>query len=656
MKIKAFLSILFILQSGTNLFCKNQVDSLCHVLNESKSYTQHIDLLFKIANQCVIYKPDTAEYFARTALDYAKQSRNYYDIAYSHFLMGNVYRKSSLYYKALQEYYISQALAEKYNHKKLFSAILKNIAVIEIKQEDYFKAQSDITRGIDIANKISDSEELAGLYNAQGQLYEGKTTKNENYYLLALRNYVQSLDLYKKLGKEEEICILYTAVGIIYSKQNKDDSTIAYFDKAIRVAEKIGYNDQKAYILNNLACLYLFKDQYSRALPYQLQSIELAKKNRNYYLLGFGYGNLGGIYSGLKDYKSAYDNDVISTYYDDSIRRKDLSIAYAEAETKHKTEEQIKTNNVLKLQNYASYSGGMLILVFSLILFNRNRVISKAKQKVEATVNELTIAREKLLESEKELEYKVVLRTAELAGANEQLHYEIVERNKAEAEIIDFNRKVAELQMTALRLQMNPHFIFNSLNSIQHFIYNNNKAEAAAYLSKFSRLIREILEHDNDNTIIQAEEMKMLELYIQLEMLRFDHKFDYILDIDSKIDIENIEIPTMLIQPFVENAILHGLIPKKDGKGSIIISFKKEGQSIICIIEDNGIGREQAEAMKAGRIMNKTSLGIKVTKDRLSMLRHNTENEGYVEIIDLKDEKGNATGTRVEIRIPVEDD
>ena len=286
-------------------------------------------------------------------------------------------------------------------------------------------------------------------------------------------------------------------------------------------------------------------------------------------------------------------------------------------------ESEVKRQKLLK---NTGLGGGILILALALILFNRNRAIRRQKKKVEETVDELTVARQKLQESEKGLERKVDERTQELADTNEKLTNEIQERIKAEAEIIEFNKKVAELQMTSLRLQMNPHFIFNSLNSIQYFIYNNNKEEAGEYLTKFSRLIREILEHANDNTISQADEIKMLELYLELEMLRFDNKFDYELEIDPAIDLYNIEIPSMLIQPFVENAIIHGLMGKNDTKGKIKIIFQKEGDGIRCIIEDNGIGREKAEEIKKQRVMHKKSLGIKVTKDRLEMMMKTSSN------------------------------
>src|SRR6185295_7264690 len=170
---------------------------------------------------------------------------------------------------------------------------------------------------------------------------------------------------------------------------------------------------------------------------------------------------------------------------------------------------------------------------------------------------------------------------------------------------------IAEIRMTALRSQMNPHFIFNSLNSIQHFITTKEKEEALNYLSKFSKLIRQILENSRENTVSIANELQLLQLYVQLEQLRFSNKFTYHLHTDEELDIENTEIPPLLIQPYVENAILHGLV-SKNGNGELNLSFEKKNGALICKVEDNGIGRKQSAMLLEKKESKHKSLGIKV--------------------------------------------
>jgi streptogramin lyase len=232
---------------------------------------------------------------------------------------------------------------------------------------------------------------------------------------------------------------------------------------------------------------------------------------------------------------------------------------------------------------------------------------------------------------------------------------------KEEARQTAINKQIAEIRMTALRGQMNPHFIFNSLNSIQHFITNRDKEEALNYLSKFSKLIRKILENSRENTVSISNELELLELYIQLEQLRFSNKFDYHIAIDEKIDLQNTEIPPLLIQPYIENAILHGLINKND-KGDLWLSLERNNGLLICKIEDNGIGRARSQEIEQGKVSRHRSLGIKVTEERISglfaLLDYKMEvvTEDLFAIKQASGKTPQPAGTRVTISIPVKEE
>ncbi len=223
------------------------------------------------------------------------------------------------------------------------------------------------------------------------------------------------------------------------------------------------------------------------------------------------------------------------------------------------------------------------------------------------------------------------------------------------------NKQIAEIKMMALRSQMNPHFIFNSLNSIQHFITTHEKEEALHYLSRFSKLIRKILENSRQNTVSVSNELELLQLYIQLEQLRFSNKFDYHITVDEKVDIENTEIPPLLIQPYIENAIQHGLI-NKNSKGDLWLSLERNNGLLICKIEDNGIGRDKAQQIEQKKISRHVALGIKVTNERISTLSDLLDYKIEVVIEDLyktkqyAEEAPKAVGTRVTISIPVKEE
>ncbi len=216
------------------------------------------------------------------------------------------------------------------------------------------------------------------------------------------------------------------------------------------------------------------------------------------------------------------------------------------------------------------------------------------------------------------------------------------------------NQQVAELELKALQAQMNPHFIFNSLNAIQHFILTNDVLVAYDYLSKFSRLIRLYLESSKSRYIDLAEEVELLKLYIELEKLRFGDVFNYCLDISPALENSSVEIPSMLLQPYVENAINHGLASGGRAKEGILnITFERVGDAVKCNIEDNGIGRERAAKIKAAKNPMQKSRGTELINERLDTLKKVDDVEIKISIIDKFDTKGNSSGTRIEIYIPL---
>ncbi len=212
---------------------------------------------------------------------------------------------------------------------------------------------------------------------------------------------------------------------------------------------------------------------------------------------------------------------------------------------------------------------------------------------------------------------------------------------------------MAKNELKALRAQMNPHFVFNSLNSIQHFILTNKSADAGKYLNKFARLMRVILNNSEKSLITIREELEYLQLYLELEEMRFEGKFTWKLDISEDIDIDYFEIPAMLLQPYVENAILHGLMPKNGG-GKLDIVMRLEKNTIICSVIDNGIGRERAKEMRQlSKRKDHQSLGMKITHDRLELINRLNNSQLSLTITDLYNTDESPAGTRVDIFIPV---
>ena len=209
-----------------------------------------------------------------------------------------------------------------------------------------------------------------------------------------------------------------------------------------------------------------------------------------------------------------------------------------------------------------------------------------------------------------------------------------------------------KLQQQLFRSQMNPHFIFNSLGSIQSSIINEEPDKAVKYLSRFSKLMRNILDSSQEETILLSEERSTIENYLELQKIRFPKKFDYSIEMDENIDTENISIPPMLAQPFIENAIEHG-IKLKETKGNICVSFKLNGNKILYEVEDDGIGRQKSQEILQKQNRDHKSLATTMTQERIKVLNKKLKQKITLEIRDLKDNTGAGTGTKVVFEIPI---
>lgn len=221
------------------------------------------------------------------------------------------------------------------------------------------------------------------------------------------------------------------------------------------------------------------------------------------------------------------------------------------------------------------------------------------------------------------------------------------EKQKAEIE-----KRIANLELQALRAQMNPHFLFNTIASIQYYITANDSDSALRYLSKFAKLVRAIMENSKSTRITIAEELRVLSLYLELESLRFKNKFTYKIQVDQRIDQAFDDIPPMLIQPYIENAINHGIV-NKQGKGHIEVGMQKENEFLVCTITDDGIGRKKSAEIKSQKPANHKSMGMNITQNRLEIINKMYNSPYNVEVTDLT-ENGVAKGTQVKIYIPLQ--
>jgi sensor histidine kinase YesM len=215
---------------------------------------------------------------------------------------------------------------------------------------------------------------------------------------------------------------------------------------------------------------------------------------------------------------------------------------------------------------------------------------------------------------------------------------------------IEMQYKMLELEAFALRATMNPHFIFNCLNSIKSLIQKNENEKSVSYLTTFSKLIRTLFDNADKRDISLFDEIETCKLYLQLEKMRFDAKFSFVVNVQNCIDLKSIQVPALIVQPFIENAIWHGIVPRDTG-GHVSLNVLKKNDMIEVAIEDNGIGRDRSQQNKSSGSLAHQSRGVNLTLSRLELNNQLRQRQAGLQIIDKKDENGIAKGTTVIIKI-----
>jgi flagellar motor protein MotB len=405
------------------------------------------------------------------------------------------------------------------------------------------------------------------------------------------------------------------------------------YTKALEKLFQWKSNLRRMDVISYIGESYLGIGDYDKAVKYARKLLEMAQKDSSNSYVRDATTLLWEAYDQQKIYDSAYLYYRRYTVMRDSVSNYTFirqMAAFAEASAIEKKELQNKKENEekellykQKLDKESSIRkiligsiSGLLILGFILVT---NISLRRKNENLE---------RERL---------------------KNKLDIQQLENEKEQAKL---QHRATDLEMEALRSQMNPHFIFNSLNSINRFILQNNKTAASAYLTKFSKLMRLILQNSQASQISLESELESLKLYLDLEALRFDYKFGYKISVAPSLDIDMLKIPPLIIQPYVENAIWHGLMPKEE-KGQLDIEVSQENEHLYIKISDDGVGRRQSAAFGSKSATLHKSMGLRITADRIAMVQLSSMKESSVKINDMMNPDGTPAGTEVTIKIPV---
>lgn len=575
----------------------------------------------------------------------------------------------------------------------------QNSGVTNGMRHNYAEAIANFSDGI-ILGAIYDYPELeADCYNGLGIVY-----KRIGDYVTSLKYYNESLLIYKANGLVNGMSTSYANLGVLYDLMDELDESYKYYTLAYAIDDSLYNVRSKHSLLTNIAIYHMGKKDYPKAIELLKTNVHYYDSISSYYNLLVCYNNLSYIYKLTGEYDLSIENstkaiELVST----SANNLDAADAYLnrskayrmkgqfrkaldDAQINFELSESLGFANRMESYELLAYtydtlgrfkeaaSAFQMMAQYKDSLFENSKVqqykAEEIKQKVK-NKNQQIASQERNIELlnervEREKEWKMFLGivAALFLILIILLFQKYAYRNKTNRLLKNRNKQIfeqkreieiinEELENRMLRAQINPHFVFNALNSIQHFITINDKKSTLKYLTKFSSLLRQILENSISAKVTMVDELKFLNIYVDLEALRFDDSFSYNLTVEEDIDLHAVEVPILFLQPFVENAILHGLTPKTGNKHLTISIFQDE-KNIIFEIEDNGIGREAAGKLKSQKNIEQKSRGLSVTEQRIKMLQKNNPQE-FVSYIDLKNNQGENMGTKIVIKIPKEE-
>ena len=563
------------------------------------------------------------------------------------------------------------------------------------KLKEGFAALSKIE---DIVNELNDLNIEASYYYKKALLYYYEGT-----YIEAINNLWIAHDKFQILQDTSFIGNCYLTIGTSYLQLEDIDNALHFYIKAKQNYNLLQNEKLEALAIGNIGLIYREKKDYNKALDYYNQSLNINKKHNNIVNILVDLNNICDAYIHLGEYNKAITNINQMNILGDSIGdRQSLLLAkhnlgvVKEKQGKYNDaillfhevlnealelnyKEDIKdaceslSNNYAKIGNYKealNFRNKFEAVKDSIINADYLKQISEMELKYETAEKDRQILK---LAAESKIQKMETLRQSNIKNIYILgfglmtlfalfIYYTYKQRLKTQKLLAHKNAVIQEtqfkvqmalLELKALRAQINPHFLFNCMNSINRMIQSNENEQASSYLAKFSMLVRLILENSETPYITLKNELILLESYIQMEELRFKGKINYQIDMDKNIDTEDVQIPSMIIQPFIENAIWHGLVHKAPSeKGLVSLSFFRNNANINCIIEDNGVGRKKARELSQNSMYKSKSLGIQITNERLKLISMDKV-EKYIHFEDLKDQNNQPLGTKVEITIPV---
>jgi tetratricopeptide (TPR) repeat protein len=683
----AFLTLSFLL-CASGYAQREKIDSLRNILPTIQD-SSRIDCLNALGGEYIWIQMDTAEGYALQALEQATK------LNYIHGMAEALTLKAAIVFTRYNNFPEAENITREAIrlYAKTPNKAKLNRAYYELGRalyaESYFRESiSNFAKGYVLSKIAGDSVYMfytvthsAYVYLESGNYLQAFEKGLEMHQLASKSNSSEwkywEWDLFSSLYSSIEdfnTALLYTRqllqinqsnafdyIGIaeLFSRNGQFDSAKHYYNL---IKDTTSNRRVEHFYLVSKGEYYFLQGEYNRALPNFLRGLLYHRQTHDRNQVMRTLVNLAKTYDSAHNYATSfrYAHEALAIAQQTGARqylRDSYHILYSIYDHWHQKDSALfyHTKYVAAKDSITSSQVAAKLIAYDfdqkIEILNKEKQIQQAHLRKEAFVKKVLLSGITLLL----VLGMIVIKNNALKRKNEKQRLEHaleVQKLESEKTRAELQQQATELEMQALRAQMNPHFIFNCLNSINHFILSNETENASDYLTKFSRLIRTVLCLSQKNLVSLEEELDYLNLYIQLEQLRFQNHFQYTIHKDEAIDPEYIRIPPMLIQPFVENAIWHGLMHKK-GMGKLRLELSQDSGNLCCTITDNGIGRSEAAILKSKSAAHKKSLGMQITASRLQLLNEGRPEDLFYKVVDLKDTRGQSAGTRVIITMPV---
>ncbi|TJZ59976.1 tetratricopeptide repeat protein [Sphingobacterium olei] len=640
--------------SSTPAFGQTDIDSVVLKLQTAKADSTKVKLLQKAGLYYKTHDLNKAANYLDEAIKLAEKIN--WDKGLSHTLLtrGEIFNESGKHEEATEHYNNALKIATKINDKKLIAQILNNIGTVHAQKTEEVEAMEFYSRSLQIAEEINDKELIAlGFLNLGIIASRQNDLKKSNAYTL------KALKIYEQKKDWAKVAQTLNGIGLNYQSEGNIPEAEKYLYKALRLYEKENNKTGVAILYSQIAILY--EPDYQKIITLQLKSKKIWDEvNPTHFNAMVNLGNLGYTYLNL--YLAGATNKLNGA--------RDTNLRYAESFI----QEAIELAKSTKNKEFESYFTGTLAEVqeqqgdFKNAYFNFREFHesndSLYSQEIKNKISNIQSEREIALRDKQIALANLKMKSFWLYGIiisitliavfmyflnryrlNQlSLKNDIVKKEAEKAqEVLLFQNKITESELKAIRSQMNPHFIFNVLNNIESYILENEPKTASRLIQKFAMLNRLVLENSTQSMVKIAREWKALQLYTELEAIRFNNQFTYHFEVDETIDMEKLMIPPMLAQPLVENAIHHGLRHSTAAEKQLHVKLVQDEIYVKLIVIDNGIGLQQAKKHTKPSEYKEKSIGLESIKERLEILNRNFDaikSSLEVKEKDVKEGKG----------------